>query len=259
MGYQNHRFGPTFFVFRGVTSPRSPLLILFVFFNVFCFVQFLSHCFGAGITKGLGGKHKWAKQENDPVRLQRENEAVGGAAVGLVTDVLSLLKDVYKPEKHRAMSNSAQYLKECCSKVQNYADGGPNEAALKSTVKVTGDEIMKLLNFTQPTPKQEVSHLIKVLAAQVDAYMLASNVDARTVCARKMEQISGEFTAVAKGVHPFIPDITHADTLVMKCNQVPLVTKDMRELNKSAQFFTDSTQNAAAYVSVNNTNLIATN
>jgi len=95
-------------------------------------------------------------------QIYKENETFGHAAIALVNDALACEKDPYKDGPRKQLISSCSYLRDLSGKLAGYAEGGPNEASLKSIIKTFGDEIQKLIDTIQPTPKKEMLHMIKV-------------------------------------------------------------------------------------------------
>lgn len=115
-----------------------------------------------GITKGLAGKHKWAKNPVNEEQIFKENDAFGNAAIAMVNNVLKCEKDPYKEAPRQALIASCNYLRDFSGKLAAYAEGGPNEASLKSIIKAFGEQIQKIIDTIQPTPKKEILHMCKV-------------------------------------------------------------------------------------------------
>eukprot|EP01122_Echinamoeba_exundans_P010368 TRINITY_DN3871_c0_g1_i1.p1 TRINITY_DN3871_c0_g1~~TRINITY_DN3871_c0_g1_i1.p1 ORF type:complete len:622 (+),score=140.15 TRINITY_DN3871_c0_g1_i1:65-1930(+) len=197
-----------------------------------------------GITKGLGGKHKWAKQETDPKKIEDENRAVCNAAITFSNDALNVEKEPMKEGARRQFISSGSYLRDLCSKMTVYAEGGPNDAALKAQVAQLGKEVKMLDEAPSPTPKKEILWLVRSMGEVINKYVEAKNADERAVAAKKLEAMANEVPSVAHSVFQHITDVQWANPFMERANKVPQVTRDVRELVKNAAFFTDATRNA---------------
>jgi hypothetical protein len=197
-----------------------------------------------GITKGLGGKHKWAKQETDPKKIEDENRAVCNAAITFSNDAVNVEKEPMKEGARRQFISSASYLRDLCSKMTVYAEGGPNDAALKAQVGQLAKEVKMLDEAPSPTPKKEILWLVRSMGEIINKYVEAKNADERTIAAKKLEAMANEVPSVAHSVYQHITDVQWANPFMERANKVPQVIRDVRELVKNAAFFTDATRNA---------------